>query len=63
MNEKQVEETILAWYNRHKDDSNRWNRGAGIKIKYVIQSLGNWKNAQRGNPKKGYRGYLDSIKS
>ncbi len=54
MQDKELSILIQNWFN--KDISNKWSDSAvGRTIKDNLKSLGNWKNAPRGNPRKAKR--------
>lgn len=56
MSENEVANELEKWWVGAVEDRNRWNRGfVGPAIKQIVQLAGNWKNAPRGDPRKGYQ--------
>lgn len=60
MTEQELTKQIEIWFNNNSNNPNKWNRGAGLAIKNNLISLGNWKNAPRGNPKAGYEKMMEN---
>ena len=53
-NKQKLAEAIRRWGTQAAYDPNRWHRDPiGQAIRDVVSSLGNWRNAPRGNPRKG----------
>lgn len=53
--DEEIVKALKAWFKEHGDDPNRWRTPIGRTLKELLQITGNWKNAPRGNPKKGFR--------
>jgi hypothetical protein len=48
-------DNVTEWWEKNKQDKNVWNRTLiGITIREIVKKSGHWKNAARGNPRKGY---------
>lgn len=56
MTDKELSNSIQKWFDRNKDNPNKWNNNlTGKIIKKNLQLINNWKNAPRGNARKGYK--------
>lgn len=51
----EIVKALKQWFKEHADDPNRWRTPIGRTLKDLLMLTGNWKNAPRGNPKKGFR--------
>jgi hypothetical protein len=50
------------YLNKHINDANFWNRNPiGKVIKEFCEGRGNFKNAPRSNPRKGYSNMISKI--
>jgi hypothetical protein len=46
---------INAWFDKNRLNKSKWcDNIVGKTIKKRIIATGNWKNAERGNPKRGF---------
>lgn len=55
MKYKEIAAGLRAWAVKNSSNRNKWSQNSlGITIKEIVKDLGNWKNAPRGNPRKGY---------
>ena len=45
---------IAEWFERHRGDKGIWQKPVGRSVREALMRRGNWKNAPRGNPRKGY---------
>lgn len=54
---------LSEWFKRYSNSQRRWQTPVGRVLKEELQSLGNWKNAERGDPKKGYRAMVAGAES
>lgn len=54
MTQKELAIEIERWFSSKTSNNNRWNDNPVGKVIYkYLNSFGNWKNAGRGNPRKG----------
>lgn len=57
--DKELANLINQWFKTNAYNPHKWNRSAaGQAIRAGVDSCGNWKNATRGNPRKGKEGQL-----
>lgn len=55
MSNKDVSEYLNKWFANNKSNPSRWSDNEiGKTIKKNLLLTKNWKNAPRGNPRKGY---------
>lgn len=54
MTDKELSIELEKWFIGHLENQNKWNRPTGKIISKYLNKTKNWKNAPRGNPKKGY---------
>jgi hypothetical protein len=51
----ELAEEIKRWFLKNKTNTSRWSDNlVGKTIKNQLIATGNWKNAERGNPKRGF---------
>lgn len=55
MTDKELSIELEKWFNNNINYQNKWCLPTGKILKKQLKSLGNWKNAPRGDPIKGYR--------
>lgn len=56
MKNKDLAAALQQWFNDNLTRQNKWSDNeVGILIKETLNSIGNWKNAPRGNPSKGLK--------
>lgn len=63
INKEELSKVIKLWFEANQDeinnDRNFWSRNpVGKLIKSNLTRLEYWRNKKRGNPKKGWLGYL-----
>ena len=46
---------LREWWGRHSQSKNKWRTPVGRQIRVIVEFAGNWRNAPRGNPAKGFR--------
>jgi hypothetical protein len=53
---------LFDWFERTKGNPNRWRESyVGRVIRGNLVETGNWKNAPRGDPKKGYAAMREKL--
>ena len=64
IDEEKLSEYLEIWFNEADPTKDHfWNRNkVGKVIKKYLKILGKWKNKGRGNPKKGYKVYIENKK-
>jgi hypothetical protein len=51
----ELAEEIKRWFLKNKTNTSRWSDNiVGKTIKNQLMATGNWKNAERGDPKRGF---------
>lgn len=54
MTDKELSIELEKWLINHLHCENKWNRPVGKVLVKYLNKTGNWKNAPRGNPAKGW---------
>ena len=63
MTDSELAAQLSKWFFRHANDAHRWRNPVGAAIKDGASASGNWRNAPRGNPAKGFRAMKAKLES
>lgn len=61
--DQQLAKALAAWFERHSKDPHRWRTPVGLAVRDGVSASNNWRNAPRGDPRKGYRAMVADAES